>query len=167
MSKNIVETIIGAAVLLVAGGFLVFFLRTADIRPTSGYTLTASFSQVDGLQPGAPVRISGIKVGQVLAMHIDPDTYNAIVTMNIDDGVTLPRDTAAVVTSAGLLDGKFMTLQPGGDDDMLEPGARIDYTQASPSLEQLLGQVIFSLTGGKDDKNAPQTADSAATEETP
>lgn len=151
MQRNIAETVLGAVVLLVAGGFLFFFYRTTDIKPASGYELTAAFSKIDGLEAGSPVRISGVKVGQVLGFELDKDTYHAIVHMNIDSSVKLPKDTSAVVASAGLLDGKFMTLQPGGDEEMLKPGDRIEFTQSTPSLEQMLGQVIFSVTKGKKD----------------
>jgi phospholipid/cholesterol/gamma-HCH transport system substrate-binding protein len=153
MKRNIAETILGAVVLLVAGGFLFFFYRTTDIKPASGYELIASFSKIDGLEVGSPVRISGVKVGQVLGFELDPETYHAVVHMNIDSAYLnkLPKDTSAIVASAGLLDGKFMTLQPGGEEEMLKPGDRIEYTQSTPSLEQMLGQVIFSVTKGKDE----------------
>lgn len=157
MQRNIAETVLGAVVLLVAGGFLFFFYRTTDIKPASGYELVASFSKIDGLEAGSPVRISGVKVGQVLGFELDKDTYHAIVHMNIDSSIKLPKDTSAIVASAGLLDGKFMTLQPGGDSEMLPPGGRIEFTQSTPSLEQMLGQVIFSVTknnkSGSDDKD--------------
>jgi phospholipid/cholesterol/gamma-HCH transport system substrate-binding protein len=165
MQKNLVETILGAVVLLVAGGFLFFFYRTTDIRPASGYTISAVFSQIDGLDAGTPVKVSGVKVGQVLDFSLDPQNYRAIVRMNINSDVKLPKDTAAVVASAGLLDGKFMSLQPGGDDEMLAPGDVIEFTQSTPGIEQLLGQVIFSLTKEKgDDKktDAPAPAPGAA-----
>lgn len=153
MQRNMAETVLGAVVLLVAAGFLFFFYRTTDIKPVSGYEVTASFSKIDGLESGSPVRISGVKVGQVLDFSLDPENYTAIVRMNIADGVKLPKDTAAVISSGGLLDGKFMTLEPGADEEMLEPGGRIEYTQSTPSLEQLLGQVVFSLTKEKDGGN--------------
>ena len=163
MQRNIVETFLGAAVLLVAAGFLIFFYRTTDIKPASGYEITAGFSKIDGLQTGSPVRISGVKVGQVVSFKLDPENYTAIVTMNIDDGIKVPKDSAAVIASAGMLDGKFMTLEPGSDEEMLEPGGRLQYTQSTPSLEQLLGQVIFSLNKDKkgsdaDDKPAAPEA---------
>lgn len=151
MQKNLVETILGAVVLFVAIGFLFFFYRTTDIHPTSGYVITAVFSKIDGLDAGAPVRVSGVKVGQVLDFSLDPKTYRAIVRMNINDGVVLPKDTAAVIASAGLLDGKFMSLEPGSDEEALKTGDQIEFTQSTPGLEQLLGQVIFSLTKDKDD----------------
>jgi len=149
MQKNLVETILGAIVLLVAAGFLIFFYKTTDIHPSSGYEITAVFSSIDGLDTGSPVRVSGVKIGQVLDFKLDPTNYRAIVRMNINDGIKLPKDTAAVIASSGLLDGKFMTLQPGGDEDSLKPGDQIEFTQSTPGLEQLLGQVIFSLTKDK------------------
>ena len=155
MQKNMVETILGAFVLAVTVAFLWFFYKTTDIHPTSGYEITAVFSQINGLDAGSPVKVSGVKVGQVLDFKVDPQRhYNAIVRMNINEGVALPKDTTAIIASAGLLDGKFMSLLPGSDDQMLQKGDEIEFTQSSPGLEELLGQVIFSMTnkdkdGGK------------------
>ena len=150
MQRNLAETILGAAVILVAVAFLLFFNRTVDTgNSSSGYTLIAAFNKVDGLETGSPVRVSGINVGKVTGMKLNAETFQAEVELQINDDVKLPTDTAAVIASAGLLDGKFLTLEPGGDDEMLAPGARIEYTQSTPSLEQLLGQVIFSLTNEK------------------
>lgn len=161
MQKNAFETVLGAIVILTAAMFLIFASRIADIGPKSGgYSLSARFSKVDGIEAGAPVRISGINVGQVTSFSLDPETYAAIVTMNIRNDIKLPADTAAVISSAGLLDGKFMSLEPGADDAMLESGGEIAYTQSTPSLEQLLGQVIFALTdnkGGAQDGPVQQT----------
>lgn len=163
MQRNIVETILGAVVLLIAGGFVFFFYRTTDIHPATGYEISAEFSNVSGLEAGSPVRIAGVKVGQVLGFALDKKAYRAIVHMNIDTDVDLPLDTSAVITSAGLLDGKFMTLQPGGDEDNIKPGGKIGFTQASPSLEELLGKFIFS-TGKSNDGGGG--SEDAAPEET-
>jgi len=151
MKNNIVETILGAVVLIIAGGFLTFFYKTTDIKPSSGYEITAAFSKIDGLKTGSPVRISGVKVGQVINFKLDKKTFRAIVRMNIKNDIKLPLDTAAVIASAGLLDGKFLSLEPGGDEEFLEPGDQIEFTQSTPGLQQLLGQVIFSMTKDKKD----------------
>ena len=167
MQKNLVETILGAVVLIVALGFLFFFYRTTDIAPQTGYTLKAAFSKIDGLEAGSPVRISGVKVGRVMGFTLDEATYRAIVRMNIDDNVKLPRDTVAVVASAGLLDGKFMSLLPGSDEEFLKPGEEIEFTQSTPGLEQLLGQVIFSINKNKNETAAEPSAPPAAATATP
>ena len=145
MHRNVIETVLGAVVLLVAGFFLVFAYSSADLRKVKGYPLTAQFSSIGGLQNGADVRISGVKVGSVAGLTLDPATYLAVVHLSIDPSVKLPRDTVALVASESLLGGKYLSLEPGGDPDLLAPGARIEYTQSTPGFEQLLGQVIFSL----------------------
>ncbi|MDD9901918.1 MAG: outer membrane lipid asymmetry maintenance protein MlaD [Alphaproteobacteria bacterium] len=155
MQRNVVETVLGAVVIAVAAGFLFFFYSATDIRPANGYEISASFSKIDGLDTGSTVRVSGVKVGKVTDFRLDPESYTAIVTMNIDNGVKLPLDTAAVIASGGLLDGKFLSLEPGADTEMMEPGDRIQFTQSTPGLEQLLGQVIFSMNKKGDDTTGP------------
>lgn len=145
MKRNIVETVLGAVVLIVAAGFLAFFYQTTDIKPSSGYEITAAFNKIDGLETGSAVKISGVKVGQVIGFSLNQKTYRAIVRLNIANGTKIPMDTAAVIASEGLLGGKFLSLEPGSDEEMLEEGDQIEFTQSTPGLEQLLGQVIFSM----------------------
>lgn len=156
MRRNVIETVLGGVVLAVAAVFLAFAYRSADLRKVEGYALTANFSSITGLQSGADVRISGVKVGSVSALTLDPKSYQAVVHLSLDNTVKLPKDTAAVIASESLLGGKFLSLEPGGDPDTIQPNGRIEYTQSTPGLEQLLGQVIFSL------QSMSKPADSAA-----
>ena len=145
MKRNAIEPILGALVLAAAAAFLFFAYQKAGQRGFEGYTLTARFSAVDGLQPGTDVRISCVKVGQVLAINIDPKTYLAMVKLVIDPNIKLPDDTIAAVSTEGLLGGKYLRLLPGASDDMLKAGSRIDATQASISLDDLLGKLMYSV----------------------
>lgn len=158
MKRNIAETLLGAVVLVVAAGFLYYFSKTAEIRTSGGYEIKASFSKIDGLEVGSPVKISGIKIGQVVGYELNPTHYTAIVRMDIDKSVELPTDTAAVISSAGLLDGKFMTLIPGADEEMMVSGDMITQTQAAPSLEELLGKYIFSVSKDKESDDSATAA---------
>ncbi len=153
MNRNVVETTLGAVVLITAVVFLVFALRAADAARPTGYSLKAAFSKIDGIKAGSDVRISGIKAGTVTDLKLD-DHYRAILTMSVDNSIKLPTDTAAVVASNGLLSDKFISLEPGGDDQLLKDGGMITMTQAPPGLEQLLGQVIFSMSKSGDKKDA-------------
>ena len=144
MSGNVVETLIGAMVLAVAAVFVVFAVSTTDVGSVQGYELIAEFDRIDGLNVGADVRISGIKVGTVIGQDLDPETFLAVVRMSIADSVQLPVDTSAAVVSDGLLGGKFMSLSPGNQDDVLDPDDVIKRTQGSINIEQLLGKFMFS-----------------------
>jgi phospholipid/cholesterol/gamma-HCH transport system substrate-binding protein len=152
MQKNIIETIVGAAVIAVAGGFLAFAYNSSDISKGSsdGYTVRAKFANATGINVGSDVRVGGIKVGVVSDMKLDPETYEAIAYLFVNDDNKLPKDSSAAIASAGLLSEKFVQLTPGGDEDMLKDGGRIEFTQSSVSLEELIGKFVFS--GGGVDK---------------
>ncbi|MGD9509445.1 MAG: outer membrane lipid asymmetry maintenance protein MlaD [Geminicoccaceae bacterium] len=148
MSRNHVETLLGAAVLAVALGFLAWAYGRSDAGDPGGYTLRARFDRVDGLENGGDVRISGIKVGRVLSQELDPQTFRAEVTFSVRNGVELPSDSSAAIVSSGLLGGKYLSVVPGGEDQILADGGEIRLTQSSVNLEDLIGRYIFSGQGG-------------------
>lgn len=154
MKRSAVETILGAVVIGVAVLFLMFSYRIADVGAGSGgYEVVAHFSGIGGLKAGDDVQISGVKVGTISSVALDSETYLARVNILVDSSVKLPVDTAALISSESLLGGRFLALEPGADEELLEAGGRIEYTQAPQNLEQLLGQFIFSVSeeGGNDE----------------
>ncbi|MFC7331853.1 outer membrane lipid asymmetry maintenance protein MlaD [Rhodocista pekingensis] len=148
MRRNVIETVLGAVVLVVAGFFLFFAYQSSNVRTVSGYRLEARFSSTGGLQPGADVRISGVRVGTVVNQYLDKQTFQAVLVLEVDTSVRLPEDTTAIIASESLLGGRFLDLQPGGAEDLLNPGDRIQYTQSAVNLEDLLGRYIFSSGQG-------------------
>ncbi len=149
MKGNVIETVMGAVVLLAAAVFLFFAYNTSQVRAISGYEISADFQRIDGIRQGGDVRVSGIKVGSVLSEKLNPDTFLATIRMSIEPSVKLPDDTVAEIVSAGLLGDKYLSLVPGGSDKVIPPGGKIKYTQSSVTLENLIGQMIFSSPGGK------------------
>ncbi len=158
MKRSVIETFLGAIVLIAAAFFLVFSYNTANVGAVSGYEIHADFSGIGGLKAGDDVQISGVKVGSVSSVELVPESYLARVRMSIDSGIELPLDTAALISSESLLGGRYLALEPGADEDFLEPGDRVEFTQAPQNLEQLLGQFIFSMQTG-DDSNDESYSD--------
>lgn len=152
MKRSVVETILGAFVVLGALAFLVFGYRMGDVGTPQGFTLSADFSGIGGLAEGDDVQISGVKVGSVTNVELDSKTYLARVHMSLKEGIELPTDTAALISSESLLGGRFLALEPGADEELIESGGKIQFTQAPQNLEQLLGQFIFSAS----QNNAPK-----------
>ena len=142
-----IEVATGAAVLLVAGGFLIYALANTGQSFARGYQLHASFDHADGLAPGGEVRIAGVKIGSVDAIRFDPKTYQADVTFDVQRDVQLTTDSSATIASDGLLGGKYLALATGGEDGKLKPGDTIAITQGSVNLEALIGKYIFGSTG--------------------
>lgn len=159
-ARSFAEIATGAVVLGIAAVFLGYAVLHSGRAGGSadGTVLTARFDKIDGLNNGADVRIAGVKVGSVTAQRINPETFAAEVTLNVDSTLRLPSDTSAEITSEGLLGGKYVSLVPGGSDRFLQSGGRITETQGSVSLESLLGRFIFSVTqmNGSQPQQQPQ-----------
>jgi phospholipid/cholesterol/gamma-HCH transport system substrate-binding protein len=160
MSRGTVETVMGAVVLVVAALLLFFAYTTSQVSSITGNEYTARFEQVDGLHDGGDVRISGIKVGTIIGQELDPKTYLAIIHISIDPAIRLPTDSVATIASSGLLGDKFISIVPGGEDEMIKPGGEIEYTQPGFSLESLLPHLLSSggqqTAGGKEGAGAEQ-----------
>ena len=144
MQRNMLETVMGAIVLLTAIGFMSLAYEAANLRGTSGYELEAEFGATGGLSIGDDVRISGIKVGRVIRQDLDPVTYAARIVMSLDDRILVPADSSARITAASLLGGNYLELIPGADEEMMQPGEVIYDTRDPVSLTDLLGKAVFS-----------------------
>jgi phospholipid/cholesterol/gamma-HCH transport system substrate-binding protein len=154
MKRNPIETILGAVVLVAAAMFLVFAYSIADLKAVTGYEVKATFLKVGGLERGSDVRISGIDVGTVTAQTLNPETFQAQVTMSIKPDVVLPTDTEATIVSDGLLGGKYVNIVPGRAQDRIAVGGTITKTHDFQSLEDLVGQIIFLATNSGDNNTA-------------
>ncbi len=139
MANNVSETLIGAVVLAVAGSFLYYATQISGYSSdTNQYSLTASFRSVAGLNIGSDVKLSGVKVGTLTSISLDPDTYEAVTTVSINNDVLIPDDAEIKVSTDGLLGGAYLEVTAGGSPFMLEPGGEFVFTQGSVSLLNLL-----------------------------
>ncbi|HVV64102.1 MAG TPA: outer membrane lipid asymmetry maintenance protein MlaD [Rhizomicrobium sp.] len=157
--NNAVETLIGTIVVAVAAGFLYFAYASTTSAGLTGYELEAKFQRVDGLNVGTDVRLSGIKIGSVSALTLDPRTYQATVHLDIRKDIQLPEDSSIMVTSTGLLGNSYLSISPGGSDKMIPPGGRIVNTQGSVDLMSLIGRFATGATGSSAPQPAPAPGD--------
>lgn len=147
-SHSATEVLTGTAVLAVAAGFLIYSAQFSDIGAGGGDAVyTASFRSAEGVGVGTDVRLAGVKVGTVLALDLDTATFRANARFTVDEKVALPDDTAAVISSEGLLGGNFVELLPGGSPVNYEPGDEILDTQGAISVVQLLLKFVAGDEG--------------------
>ena len=149
MGRNVVETIVGALVLVVAGVFVFYAFAKSDRAGPDGYEITARFGRIDGLKRGADVTLSGVKIGTVTSVDLDWKTYQAVVHMGLTSSIQVPIDTNAKIVSESLLGGMVVVLDPGGDKTMIKPGGEVANTQDAISFTELLAKFMFSGTGSK------------------
>lgn len=143
------ETILGAIVVLVAAGFLTFAIaNSGQSRGAGGYDLTAEFPTVAGISIGTDVRVSGVKVGVVRDIQLDPESYLARVTFNIDRNVQVLDDSLASIKSDGLLGGSYVAIEPAGMEP-LAAGGMIPNTQSNPDLVAALLAFAEAIAGNQ------------------
>lgn len=143
-----VETLVG---LFMAAGFAALFMLAMKVSNLSeftggdGYQLSARFDNVGGLKVRSPVTMGGVRVGRVTGIGYDQNTYEAVVTLEVDGRYNrLPEDTSASIYTAGLLGEQYVGLEPGGAETFLHDGDQIKLTQSALVLEQIIGQALFS-----------------------
>jgi len=148
------ETLVGALVALVAVGFLGFAVVRAGAGETAaGYRLFGTFDRVDGVSVGSDVRMSGVKVGTVSAVSLDPQTYQAKVDVAVSPAVKVPVDSSVKIAMDGLLGGAYVSIEAGGSADMLPVNGQFEHTQGAVDLLTLFA----GLAGGaqKQTKSEP------------
>jgi len=150
MAQNrLLELIVGLFILIgIAALFLLTFqVSTAqDILPDKGYKVTAKFENIGSLKVRAPISLAGVNIGRVTDIHIDPRSFQAVVTLSISKRYEiLPRDSDASIQTAGLLGEQYIGISPGGADEMLREGDEIQFTQSALVLEKLIGQFATGI----------------------
>ncbi len=146
MNTRIVEIWVG---IFVAAGMAALFMLAMKVSNLStytnneGYEITARFEDVSGLKERSPVTMAGVTIGRVKQIGFDEQTFEAVVTLRIQEQYkVLPKDTSASIYTAGLLGEKYVGLEPGGDIKVLKSGDEIKLTQDSLVLEKLIGQFV-------------------------
>ncbi|MES2998086.1 MAG: outer membrane lipid asymmetry maintenance protein MlaD [Pseudomonadota bacterium] len=149
MRDRIIEVWVGLFMLIGIIALLILALKVSGLSVGSdGYSVTANFDNIGGLKIRSPVTLSGVKIGQVSGITLDSTQFKAVVTMRIDANQRqLPADTSASILTQGLLGANYISLKPGFDQTFLKNGSAIQDTHPALILEDLIGQLIFSLKG--------------------
>ena len=144
-----IEIVTGFFIVLGFAALYVIATSATNIKSygEKGYAVTASFTNIGGLKERAQVTLAGVEVGRVTRITLDPKSFNAVVTMQMNGHFNdIPDDTTASILTSGLLGEQYVGLSPGGSDTYLKNGSVIQYTQPALVLENLIGQFLSNST---------------------
>jgi phospholipid/cholesterol/gamma-HCH transport system substrate-binding protein len=154
MQRNVLETVMGAVVLLAAAAFLYIIYGAAGVREASGgYHLVMRLDRGGSITPGTEVRAAGVKVGTVVKQEFDAKDFQAVITLDIDGKVQLPTDSSAIVDADGLLGSSYVKLEPGGDDTMMKDGDQFKSAQGAISIVDLINKFVVGTGGSSKSAN--------------
>jgi phospholipid/cholesterol/gamma-HCH transport system substrate-binding protein len=146
MANQKVDVWVGLFVLLGLIALVFLALRAGNLSSFSfapSYAIEARFDNIGGLKVRAPVKSAGVVVGRVSGIRFDDQTYQAVVSFDIERAFAFPADTSASILTSGLLGEQYIGLDAGGDDRMLLAGDSITLTQSAVVLERLISQFLY------------------------
>src|SRR5260221_5193582 len=157
MNRSTIDLWVGIFVAVGCAALLFLSLKVANLASFSTsqvYQVQAKFANIGGLKVRGPIKSAGVVVGRVADIHFDNESYEAIVTMNLETVFHFPRDTTAKILTSGILGEQYVGLEAGGDGVMLKQGDRLRLTQSAVVLENLISQFLFNKAAeGKDSKD--------------
>lgn len=147
MNRSTIDLWVGVFVAIGIGALLFLALKVGNLSSSSfaeTYVLNAKFDNIGGLKVRGPVKSAGVVVGRISGIHFDPESYEAVVAMNIDSRYRFPKDTTVGIYTSGLLGEQYVGFDAGGDEKMWNAGETIVRTQKAVVLEQLISQFLFN-----------------------
>ena len=147
MNRSTIDLWVGIFVVLGLGALLFLALKVGNLgsfNTNETYLVQGRFANIGGLKVRAPIKSAGVVVGRVSDIRFDNETYEALVSMDLDAFYQFPRDTTAKILTSGILGEQYIGLEAGGDGVMLKNGDRVRLTQSAVVLENLISQFLFN-----------------------
>ncbi len=159
MAQKNLELAVGLFVALGLAAFFLLAIKVSDIASIGedkGYRVTARFENIGGLKVRAPVTLGGVRIGRVVEVDLDPQSFDAVVTLSIDPRYDrLPEDSSASILTSGLLGEQYVGLEPGGMGGYLKIGSVVKLTQSALVLEKLIGRMLTNAVDGPTPAKTP------------
>ncbi len=155
MTRKELDLWVGIFAVIGIGAMLFLSLKVANLASFSTadtYQIQAKFENIGSLKVRAPVKSAGVVVGRVSEIHFDNESFEAVVTLNVDGRFKFPKDSSAKIMTAGLLGEQYIGLSPGGDSANLKSGDTLKLTQSAVVLENLIGQFLYNKAAEGDTK---------------
>lgn len=153
MQRTTMDLWVGLFVITGIIALMILSLKVGNLNvynPSQSYVIRGNFENIGGLKVRAPVKSAGVVVGRVTDIQFSTQTYDAIVTINMDSRFQFPKDTFASILTSGLLGEQYIGLAAGGDEAMLKDGDKIMKTNSAMVLEELISRFLFNKAAEDD-----------------
>jgi phospholipid/cholesterol/gamma-HCH transport system substrate-binding protein len=147
MQRKTLDVWVGLFVVLGVLALVFLALKAGNMSSLSFnqklYAVQGKFDNIGGLKARAAVKSAGVVVGRVESIQFDDNSFQAVVTLNLDERYKFPKDSSVKILTSGLLGEQYVGIEPGGDIDNLVAGDTVKFTQSAIVLENLIGQFLY------------------------
>ena len=150
---------VGLFVMIGAAALLFLALQSANLLSMSfqsSYRVTAKFDNIGGLKPKAAIKSSGVVVGRVASITFDDKSFQARVTLEMENRYAFPKDSSLKILTSGLLGEQYIGIEAGAEEKTLVTGDNISSTQSAVVLENLISQFLYSKAADGSTPAAPK-----------
>ena len=146
MNKKIsFEFIIGLLILIITLiSFFYFSLKIDYFDNSKKINLNSNFFDIGDLTVGADVKTKGVKIGEVIEISLDGDSYMAIVKSSLNYDLKIPLDSEFKIANNGLIGSPYIEVTMGINEQYYQNNDLTENNVDAVSLEEIINSFIFN-----------------------
>ena len=145
MNKINVEFILGLLILIISLISIFYYSSKINLlNKIETFQINSSFFDIGNMNIGSDVKINGVKVGEVLDIKLDQETYMAIITSSIEKSIQIPDDSVFKISNNGFIGSSYIEIQLGNSEELLKNNDYSVNNIDAVSLEEIINNFIFN-----------------------
>ena len=139
------EFIIGLLILVITLiSFFYFSLKIDYFDNSKKINLNSNFFDIGGLNVGADVKTKGVKIGEVIEISLDGDSYMAIVKSSLNYDLKIPLDSEFKIANNGFIGSPYIEVTMGINEQYYKNNDLTENNVDAVSLEEIINSFIFN-----------------------
>ena len=139
------EFIIGLLILIITLiSFFYFSLKIDYFDNSKKINLNSNFFDIGDLTVGADVKTKGVKIGEVIEISLDGDSYMAIVKSSLNYDLKIPLDSEFKIANNGFIGSPYIEVTMGINKQYYQNNDLTENNVDAVSLEEIINSFIFN-----------------------
>jgi len=146
MNKKIsFEFIVGLLILIITFVSFIYFALKIDYFDSSNkFELNSKFFDIGGLTVGADVKSKGVKIGEVIEITLDDESYMALVKSSLNNNLKIPIDSEVKIANNGFIGSPYVEITMGNNELFFQNNDITENNVDAVSLEEIINNFIFN-----------------------
>ena len=144
MNKINTEFVLGLLILIISIISIFYYSSKINLlNKIETYQINSSFFNIGNTSIGNDVKINGVKVGEILNIKLDQETYMAVITSSVDKSLKIPDDSVFKISNNGFIGSSYIEIQLGNSEVLFKNNDFSINNIDAVSLEEIINNFIF------------------------